>query len=153
MADNSSAAVRGIDKVALADYLPTVLDDYDEHLDITVQLLTGGRSNLTCQLSQCGSAADDGVKSWILRRPPLGHAVPSAHDMTREFRAPRPRCSVTRSSSTPPGSATPAYPRAALWAGGFHAFQSAAPDAALSRAALAAKTSYQQRALRTVPTQ
>jgi acetyl esterase/lipase len=35
------------------------------------------------------------------------------------------------------------------WAGGFHAFQSAAPDAALSRAALAARTSYLQRALRT----
>jgi acetyl esterase/lipase len=37
------------------------------------------------------------------------------------------------------------------WAGGFHAFQSAAPDAALSRAALAARTSYLQRALRMDP--
>ena len=74
-------AVPGIDLSHLARYLPTVLDDYDPAGGLTAALLTGGRSNLTCLLSQ-----GDG-RRWVLRRPPLGHVLPTAHDMTREFRA------------------------------------------------------------------
>ncbi|AEB44636.1 phosphotransferase family protein [Micromonospora maris] len=42
-------------------------------------LLTGGRSNLTY-------AVTDGQTRWVLRRPPLGHVLATAHDMGREYR-------------------------------------------------------------------
>ncbi|MDR7159115.1 phosphotransferase family protein [Arthrobacter sp. BE255] len=42
-------------------------------------LIAGGRSNLTYAMT-------DGVHEWIVRRPPLGHVLTSAHDMAREFR-------------------------------------------------------------------
>jgi aminoglycoside phosphotransferase (APT) family kinase protein len=41
-------------------------------------LISGGRSNLTY------SVGDDGHE-WVLRRPPLGHVLPTAHDMKREY--------------------------------------------------------------------
>src|ERR1700675_1122447 len=41
-------------------------------------LISGGRSNLTY------SVGDD-VNEWVLRRPPLGHVLPTAHDMAREY--------------------------------------------------------------------
>jgi len=43
------------------------------------ELIAGGRSNLTYVL-------DDGDHAWVLRRPPLGHVVETAHDMRREYR-------------------------------------------------------------------
>lgn len=43
------------------------------------ELLSGGRSNLTYKVS-CGD------RVWVLRRPPLGHVLPTAHDMVREYR-------------------------------------------------------------------
>ncbi len=45
----------------------------------TVELISGGRSNLTYAVT--GSTG-----SWVLRRPPLGHVLPTAHDMAREYR-------------------------------------------------------------------
>jgi len=47
--------------------------------DATVTLISGGKSNLTYVVS---SAAGD----VILRRPPTGHILPTAHDMLRESR-------------------------------------------------------------------
>ncbi|MHB1164131.1 MAG: phosphotransferase family protein [Candidatus Nanopelagicales bacterium] len=47
--------------------------------EITVQLVPGGRSNPTYEVT-------DGVSFWILRRPPYGQVLPTAHDMGREFR-------------------------------------------------------------------
>ncbi|MDH6109673.1 aminoglycoside phosphotransferase (APT) family kinase protein [Kitasatospora sp. MAP12-15] len=43
------------------------------------ELIEGGRSNLTYRLT-------DGTTRWVLRRPPLGHVLATAHDMGREFR-------------------------------------------------------------------
>jgi aminoglycoside phosphotransferase (APT) family kinase protein len=40
-------------------------------------LISGGRSNLTY-------AVGDDAHEWVLRRPPLGHVLPTAHDMARE---------------------------------------------------------------------
>ena len=48
-----------------------------------IQLIAGGRSNLTYRLAICGPA---GSRLLVLRRPPLGHVLPTAHDMSREFR-------------------------------------------------------------------
>jgi aminoglycoside phosphotransferase (APT) family kinase protein len=49
---------------------------------LTATVISGGRSNLTYRVS---SATGDGG-SVVVRRPPLGHVLPSAHDMTREYR-------------------------------------------------------------------
>jgi aminoglycoside phosphotransferase (APT) family kinase protein len=48
-----------------------------------IQLIAGGRSNLTYRLAVSGPA---GSRMLVLRRPPLGHVLPTAHDMSREFR-------------------------------------------------------------------
>ncbi len=46
--------------------------------DLRVELLDGGRSNLTF-------VASDDVSKWVIRRPPVAGLTPSAHDMAREF--------------------------------------------------------------------
>ncbi|MEV0304478.1 phosphotransferase family protein [Streptomyces prasinus] len=43
------------------------------------RLIEGGRSNLTYTVS-------DGTAKWVVRRPPLGHVLATAHDMRREHR-------------------------------------------------------------------
>ncbi|MGR3873656.1 phosphotransferase family protein [Streptomyces graminifolii] len=43
------------------------------------RLIEGGRSNLTY-------AVTDGTEKWVVRRPPLGHVLATAHDMKREHR-------------------------------------------------------------------
>ncbi|MEU6481812.1 phosphotransferase family protein [Streptomyces sp. NPDC047017] len=43
------------------------------------RLIEGGRSNLTY-------AVTDGAARWVVRRPPLGHVLATAHDMKREHR-------------------------------------------------------------------
>jgi aminoglycoside phosphotransferase (APT) family kinase protein len=43
------------------------------------ELISGGRSNLTYRVAM-------GERSVALRRPPLGHVLPTAHDMRREYR-------------------------------------------------------------------
>jgi aminoglycoside phosphotransferase (APT) family kinase protein len=56
------------------------LDRLRAHLGsppLTATLFAGGRSNLTYAVS-------DGTHRWVLRRPPLGHLLPTAHDMVRE---------------------------------------------------------------------
>src|SRR5450759_5952618 len=42
-------------------------------------LFEGGKSNLTYRIT-------DGSHDWVLRRPPLGHVLATAHDMAREYR-------------------------------------------------------------------
>jgi aminoglycoside phosphotransferase (APT) family kinase protein len=46
---------------------------------LTAELIAGGRSNLTYAIS-------NGTSTWVLRRPPLGHVLPTAHDMVREYK-------------------------------------------------------------------
>ncbi|MFD9354945.1 phosphotransferase family protein [Streptomyces sp. NPDC060031] len=43
------------------------------------RLIEGGRSNLTYEIT-------DGAARWVVRRPPLGHVLATAHDMRREHR-------------------------------------------------------------------
>ncbi|MFI5396174.1 MAG: phosphotransferase family protein [Candidatus Binatia bacterium] len=47
--------------------------------ELTFTLISGGRSNLTYLVR-------GGGHEWVLRRPPLGHVLPTAHDMAREHR-------------------------------------------------------------------
>ena len=46
---------------------------------LRASLISGGRSNLTYLLT-------DGTSRWVLRRPPLGAVLDTAHDMGREYR-------------------------------------------------------------------
>ncbi|HJY00204.1 MAG TPA: phosphotransferase family protein [Streptosporangiaceae bacterium] len=61
-------------------------------LELTdIQLIAGGRSNLTYRLTVSQPRAEPGAgaestRLLVLRRPPLGHVLPTAHDMSREFR-------------------------------------------------------------------
>ena len=49
-------------------------------LPVDYELIAGGHSNLTY------SARDAAGRCYVLRRPPLGHVLESAHDMGREYR-------------------------------------------------------------------
>src|SRR5919112_805020 len=65
----------GLDLPRLEEYLAAKAPDLLEG-PARAELVAGGRSNLTYVLN------DD----LVLRRPPLGHVLATAHDMTREFR-------------------------------------------------------------------
>jgi aminoglycoside phosphotransferase (APT) family kinase protein len=47
--------------------------------ELTAELISGGKSNLTYLVR-------GGTGEVVVRRPPLGHVLPSAHDMSREYR-------------------------------------------------------------------
>jgi aminoglycoside phosphotransferase (APT) family kinase protein len=66
----------GADPAVVGPYLARVLDD-DRWTAPEVSLIAGGKSNLTYRVA---SAAGE----IVLRRPPLGHVLPTAHDMVRE---------------------------------------------------------------------
>lgn len=46
---------------------------------LSARIVEGGRSNLTYIVT-------DGTSRWVVRRPPLGHVLATAHDMKREHR-------------------------------------------------------------------
>ncbi len=72
------AGVPGIDVPRLAAWLARALPGSGR---ITaIDLIAGGRSNLTYGITL------DGGRRVVLRRPPLGHVLPTAHDMGREYR-------------------------------------------------------------------
>jgi len=68
----------GADPQVVGPYLARVLGDPGWQ-DCTVTLIAGGKSNLTYRV-------DAPAGSVVLRRPPLGHVLPTAHDMGREHR-------------------------------------------------------------------
>lgn len=47
---------------------------------LSAEMITGGKSNLTYVVG-------DGSTDVVVRRPPMGHVLATAHDMGREFRA------------------------------------------------------------------
>jgi aminoglycoside phosphotransferase (APT) family kinase protein len=66
-----------IDLDAVVAFLGRHLDDPPRSL--TAERFGGGASNYTFLLS-------DGSREWVLRRPPVGTLLPTAHDMIREHR-------------------------------------------------------------------
>ena len=68
----------GLDLTALEAHLGAELPGL-LHGALSAELVAGGRSNLTYLLT-------DGHERWVLRRPPLGHVLETAHDMGREHR-------------------------------------------------------------------
>jgi aminoglycoside phosphotransferase (APT) family kinase protein len=69
----------GLDVDALTEFLETVRPGLIRP-PLEAALITGGRSNLTYDVR------DSGGRELIVRRPPLGHVLATAHDMAREHR-------------------------------------------------------------------
>jgi aminoglycoside phosphotransferase (APT) family kinase protein len=67
----------GLDLEALAAYLGPRVGGLAGSL--RGEVIPGGRSNLTY-------IVDDGARRFVVRRPPLAHVLPTAHDMAREYR-------------------------------------------------------------------
>jgi aminoglycoside phosphotransferase (APT) family kinase protein len=67
----------GLDLIALRAFLDTAVSGLATG-PLQATLIEGGRSNLTYEVG-------DGTSAWIVRRPPLGHVLSTAHDMGREF--------------------------------------------------------------------
>ncbi|HEX6076547.1 MAG TPA: phosphotransferase family protein [Micromonosporaceae bacterium] len=73
-----SLAPAGVDLVALRRFID-VSDPPGTAGPLAGELISGGKSNLTYRIS-------DGRRTWVLRRPPLGLVLATAHDMGRECR-------------------------------------------------------------------
>lgn len=69
----------GVDLEALRSYFAEHVDGADSS-PLAAELVQGGRSNLTYRIRQGHD------REWVLRRPPLAHVLPTAHDMSREYR-------------------------------------------------------------------
>lgn len=68
----------GLHLDGLRHWLTTTVPTFGS--EFTYQLLAGGRSNVSYRLT------DTAGRSIVVRRPPLGHVMPSAHDMSREYK-------------------------------------------------------------------
>lgn len=75
----SNSVMRGINEAAVSAWLEE--NAASAHAPFTFEFITGGHSNLTYRVI-CG----DGTE-LVLRRPPLGAVLATAHDMNREYRA------------------------------------------------------------------
>lgn len=74
----STAALAGLDAGRVSGWIAGLGLGAREPLTFT--RAGNGRSNLTYLVT------DAGGQQWVLRRPPLGHVLPSAHDVAREYR-------------------------------------------------------------------
>ncbi|MCB0962700.1 MAG: phosphotransferase family protein [Acidimicrobiales bacterium] len=74
---NDAADIAGIDREPVTAW-------FREHTaarpPLDFELIAGGRSNLTFRVTDAADGA------WVLRRPPMGHVLATAHDMGRESR-------------------------------------------------------------------
>jgi aminoglycoside phosphotransferase (APT) family kinase protein len=75
----SASELPGLPAGPTHDWLRSVLPDDDRSAGWTAELISGGLSNLTYRIHW-------GSQQLVLRRPPLGHLLPRAHDMRRESR-------------------------------------------------------------------
>ena len=78
MAELPETELPGLDLDALAKWLDAERPGLRQG-PLTGQVIAGGKSNITYRVG-------DGTSLWAVRRPPLGHVLPTAHDMGREFR-------------------------------------------------------------------
>ena len=85
--------MQGIDEAKVGEWLARNIEG--AQAPFTYDLIAGGRSNLTFRVTDA-----QGTR-MVLRRPPLGHVLATAHDMAREHRiisavgrtdVPVPRC-------------------------------------------------------------
>lgn len=77
MAAGAHVELPGLDLDRLGAWLSSTVPGAGATLSAT--LIAGGKSNLTYRVT-------DGDSSWIVRRPPVGELLATAHDMSREYR-------------------------------------------------------------------
>jgi aminoglycoside phosphotransferase (APT) family kinase protein len=70
--------IDGINDAKVTEWLQGIIPDLKAPIEFS--LITGGHSNLTFM---CRDAKGE---AYVLRRPPLGHVLESAHDMGREHK-------------------------------------------------------------------
>ena len=70
----------GLRLAPLHQWFTDNIEGFDSSAPLVADLLAGGRSNVSYRLT------DASGRAYVLRRPPLGHVMPSAHDMLREHR-------------------------------------------------------------------
>ena len=75
---NAEATVKGIHRDRVTEWFAAHIGGVTPPLQF--QLIAGGHSNLTYKLT------DAAGKLYVLRRPPLGAVLATAHDMAREHR-------------------------------------------------------------------
>jgi len=73
-------SIEGIDAAGVTRW-------FEEHVPgtkppLAFELIAGGRSNLTFKVTDSAEPAN----TYALRRPPVSHVLPTAHDMGREYR-------------------------------------------------------------------
>ena len=78
MSEVRSVDVQGLDVDRVTRWLAENIDGAAAPFDF--ELIVGGRSNLTFRVADA-----NGVR-YVLRRPPTGHVLATAHDMAREHR-------------------------------------------------------------------
>ena len=87
--DAAPSGPPGLDLQRLADYLAAASPGIVEP-PFTAEVIAGGRSNLTYLVhgarADGRSASSRAEGTVVLRRPPLAHVLPTAHDMAREYR-------------------------------------------------------------------
>jgi len=72
------SSIPGIDLESVTAWLDANVDGLEAPYDFS--LIEGGRSNLTYMVT------DGNGRRFVLRRPPLGHVLATAHDMAREHK-------------------------------------------------------------------
>lgn len=75
---NAHDSVSGLDRSRVSEWLTTHIGNVSA--PFTFDVIAGGHSNLTYCVT------DSSGRKLVLRRPPLSHALASAHDMKREYR-------------------------------------------------------------------
>lgn len=70
--------MQGIDEVRVGAWLDQNVDGASS--PYTYELIAGGRSNITFKVTDANGT------QMVLRRPPMGHVLATAHDMAREHR-------------------------------------------------------------------
>ncbi len=73
---STNGTVEGIDRSRVTEWMSTNVAG--AKAPFTFELIAGGRSNLTYRVT------DDAGQAFALRRPPVSHVLPTAHDMKRE---------------------------------------------------------------------
>jgi aminoglycoside phosphotransferase (APT) family kinase protein len=77
-ANSNPTSIQGVDVDKVSAWL--VANISDARAPFSFSLIAGGRSNLTYKVTDANNVG------YVLRRPPLGHVLATAHDMAREHR-------------------------------------------------------------------
>src|SRR5262245_11599240 len=79
MTDERGVSQQLVNVNSLQLYLAQALPHADANAPLAIERIRGGHSNETFYLTR-------GEEEYVLRRPPLGPLLPTAHDVAREFR-------------------------------------------------------------------